>query len=647
MKPVKRKAKPLVKYIPSTILSMGYYDIDYSIKLSDEDIEKYKIENIEDLKTYEDISFIVENKYLWSKISLETENKMINILLYINKISTESNKSYIEYIPYETPIYYNESFKTMIKTVNDLNFLFINEYSINKDSKKYFKLKIIYKEQETTINFNQVEKEKNNKENENEIKVGENNNSNNNEDKAKEEAKNVNNENEEKNENRKENKKSDNFNYLNNKNNIFNKIKLDCETYNYFLLSIENTLEITPYEDFIEFLIHLKINLNAHIAIEYGDVSEFFNDKESMTLLNKIYLLTDIFLFDEKDAINNFKKHYEFFTKEKDIKKYNFNENKLQINVEIEENNKSVSSSHTSKKRINKKSNNNNNSNIIVKKNKDKNMSEKDLYDYFKHTIACNGALSILNNKLAIFLDNYFSKVTFIEVPMNIKATVLSYEIKPYPKLSHTTVDIVEFYKGKLRLHKNFFKSIFYAGILNKIFIAKRKAIGLEILYPAYLTGHEILKRMLSLKASEMKFPDKAKFYIVRLDNNEINEYVKREYYNKKEQKFVLDCTNLEKSKLKYYVPLLDYNLNEFFGNKLITKQLVNKGFIDSKGFLKYDPIYMKEMGIQKKLIKRNSNSVNHLENIINNNSNGNNKVLENQPTIKIKLPAITYRIKK
>ena len=43
---------------------------------------------------------------------------------------------------------------------------------------------------------------------------------------------------------------------------------------------------------------------------------------------------------------------------------------------------------------------------------------------------------------------------------MNIKATVLSYEIKPYPKLSHTTVDIVEFYKGKLRLHKNFFKSI-------------------------------------------------------------------------------------------------------------------------------------------------------------------------------------------
>ena len=649
MKPVKKKAKTTRKYTPSTILSIGHYDIDYLIELSDEDIEKYNIESIKDLKTYEDISFIVDNQYLWSKITLESENKMINLLLYINKISTESNKSYIEFIPYETPIYFNESFKIMIKTVNDLNFLFINEYSINKDSKKYFKLKLIYKGQETTIIFNQIDQKDNynKKEDEKEIKVEGNNINNINEDKdKKEENKNFNVEMEEKKENE-ENKKSDNFNYSNNQNNIFNKIKLDCETYNYFLLSIEDTLEITPYEDFIEFLIHLKINLNALIAIEYGDVSEFFNDKESMTLLNKIYLLTDIFLFDEKDTINNFKKHYEIFSKEKNNKKYNFKENKSQKNIEIEENDKSVSSLQINKKKNNSKSIGNN-SNIIVKKIKDKNMTEKDLFDYFKHTIACNGALSILNNKLAIFLDYYFSKVTFIEVPMNIKATILSYDIKPFPKLTHSTVDLVEFYKGKLSLHKNLFKSIFYAGILNKIFIVKRKSIGLEGLYSAYLTGHEILKRILGLKVREMKFPEKAKFYVVRLDNSEINEYIKKEYYNKKEQKFVLDCTNLEKSKLKYYVPLLDYNLKEFFGNKLIKRQLIHKGFIDSKGFLKYDPVYMKEMGIQKQLIKRNSNSVNHFENVMyNGNSNGNNKILKNMSSIKIKLPAISSRMKK
>ena len=665
MKPVKKKTKHVSNYIPSTILSMGHYDIDYSIELNDEDISNYKIKNIENLKTYEDISFIINNQYLWSKIKLETQNKMINLILYINKLNTESNKSYIEYIPYETPVYCNDAFKTMIKTINDLNFLFINEFSINKDSKKYFKLKIIYKEHETTINFNKVEKENNNKDKENEIKIEENDNNNINIEKENEikvednenykenneieEVKNNNSEKEENKQNNKENesenKKSDHFNYLNNKNNTFNRIKLDCENYNYFLLSIEDTLEITPYEDFIEFLIHLKINLNANIVIEYGDVSEFFNDKESMTLLNKIYLLTDIFLFDEKDTINNFKKHYEIFSREKNNKKYNFNDNKSQKNIDLDENNKSASSSQINKKKIDVKSNN---SIITINKIKDKNMTEKDLFDYFKHTIACNGALSILNNKLAIFLDNYFSKVTFIEVPLNIKATTLSYEIKPFPKLSHTTVDLVELYKGKLRLNKNFFKSIFYAGILNKILSSKRKTIGLEVLYSAYLTAHEILKRILGVMANEMKLPEKAKFYIVRLDNSEINEYVKQEYYNKKEQKFVLDCTNLEKSKLKYYVPLLDYNLNQFFGNKLIKRQLINKGFIDSKGFLKYDPVYMKEMGIQKKLIKRNYKSSNQFENIVKNtNSSGNNKILNNMPSMKIKLPAISSRIKK
>ena len=170
-----------------------------------------------------------------------------------------------------------------------------------------------------------------------------------------------------------------------------------------------------------------------------------------MALLNKIYLLTDIFLFDEKDTINNFKKHYELLSKENN--KNNKNKNKLDENksqkeppdnksspLPVEENNKCESPSQI----------------VVKKKHKEKNMTEKDIFDYFKHTIACNGALSILNNKLAIFIDNYFSKVTFIEVPMNIKATTLSYEIKPYPKLSHTNVDIVEYFKGKLRQNKNF-----------------------------------------------------------------------------------------------------------------------------------------------------------------------------------------------
>ena len=679
MKPTRKRCKSVSKskIVPSTILSMGHYDINYSIELTDDDLSKFQIENITQLKTYEDISFIINNQYLWNKIKIETENKIINLLLYLNKITTEANKSYIEYISYETPIYYNESVKEMLKTANDFNFFFVNDYPISLESKKYFYLKIKNHNQEVIINFDKIgnndennikdnteDKKENNekdlkeeKNDSNEIKVNiEESNENNNNEEIKNNANenNIGENKENKIEENKENQNSEKHEYLKNEKNVFNKIKLDCVNYNHFICSIEDTLEIAPYEDFIEFIIYVKLTCGARITIEYGDVSEYFNDKDSMALLNKIYLLTDIFLFDENDTINNFKKHYEIFSKNNNKKKYQINENMIKKDNEdikiikkIDETNKSQNKSQID---IIKKIENN--SNILSNRSRENtlniNMTEKDLFDYFKHTIACNGALSIINNKLGIFIDNYFTKVTFIEIPMNIKATTLSYEIKPYPKLSHTTVDIVKYYKDKLRYHKDFFKSIFYAGILNKIFLCKKKSIGLEILYSSYLTGLEILKRMLHLIINEISLPDNQKFYIVKINKDDVNDYVKKEYYNKKENKFVLDCTNLEKSKLKYYVPLFDYNLNEFFGNKLIRKELANKGFINSKGFINYDPLYMKEIGISRNKIIQNSKSVNQ-NNILNNQIQVNSKkrILNNMPSMKIKLPAIQSRIKK
>ena len=617
MKVTRKRAKSVSKYTPSTILSLGHYDIDYYITLSEEDMLKFHIEDVTQLKKYEDISFIIENQYLWQKIQLKTENRFINLLLYLNKISNDSNKSYLEFIPYEEPVFYNEAVKNMLKTVNDFNFFFVNNCSLNPETKKYFSLTIKYNDQETIFNFDKGE-------NDNEIQ--------------KESG-------EEK--NKEEEKKGDT--YLKNENNPFNKIKCDCPQYNYFICSIEESLSIKPYEDFIEFVIYAKLNYGALLAIEYGNISDNFNDKESMTLLNKLYLITDIFLFDEIDAIYNFKKHYEIFTKEKSKKKYFANGENL--SDDQSQNNKSefnddIKSQISIQNNIKQK--NLNRYNSVTRRRKD--MTVKDLFEYFKKTIACNGALSILNSKLGIFLDVNFSKVTFIEVPMNIKATLLSYDIKPYPKLSHNNVDLVELYKGILRQKRDFFKSIFFAGILNKIFHIKRKNFGMDVLYSGYLTGHEIVKRLLHLTTNEIPFPDNPKFYLVKINDNEVDEYVKKEYYNKKESKFVLDCTNLEKSKLKNYVPLFDYNLHEFFENKAIQKELANKGFINSKGFVNYDPYYRKGMGVPKKNVLRNSSASNPniliKKQVESNLKNMKKRILLNPviPT-KVKLPVIQCRV--
>ena len=644
---MKSKSKSIQRYIPSIILSMGHYDINYSITLNDDDLLKYKIDDLTALKTYEDISFIINNKYLWNKIEIETDNKIINTLLYINKISKDTNKSYTEYISIETPFYYNKEVEAMIKTVNDFNFFFVNDCHLDPETKKYFKLKIKYKNQETEFTFEKNENEKikdNNDEQEN--KNSDNINSNN--VCLKEENK----EEEKKAEDLNENKKEENTSYLKNPKNIFNKIKLDCVNYNHFLCLIEDTLKISPYEDFIEFIVYLKITYNTLISIEYNDVSNLFNDKDSMALLNKIYLLTDIFLFEEKDAHNNFKKHYEILSEGNDKKNNKFDESKNQKGKEkenMEENNKNkIQSQLNSNINSKKKMENNKSSNVIGSKynNYEKTLSEKDIFDYFKHTIACNGSLSIYSNKLAIFLDNNFSKITFIEVPMNSKAIILSYEIKPYPKLTHSTVDLVESYRGKLRQKKDFFKSIFYGGILNKIFSIKSKNIGLEILYSAYLTGHEILKKMLHLITNEIPCPRNQNFYIIKINRNEVNDYVKKEYLNKKENKFVLDCTNYEKSKLKYYVPLFDYNLQEFFENKKVQKDLINKGFINSKGFVNYDPVYRNGMKVPRKLLQRNYSFLNQNNNYVKQqvNASSKNRILNCVSPTKIKLPKIQNR---
>jgi len=627
MKAIKKKSKSVSKYTPSTILSLGHYDIDYSITLSDEDVMKFHIKDITELTKYEDISFIIENQYLWDKIQMNTENKSINLLLYLNKVSIDSTKSYIEYIAYEEPVFYNESVKNMMKTVNDFNFFFVNNCPLNPESKKYFSLTIKYKNKSIVFHFDKCENNDKNNNVDNEIL------------------------NEGSTDEKKEEKENNNNN-LNNKDNPFNKIKLDCSQYNYFICSIEDTLEINPYDDFIEFAVYVKLTYGALITIEYDDVSDLFGDKDSMTLLNKLYLITDLFLLDEKDTLNNFKKHYELFTKENSKKKYQFdeaNDNKSYSDIQslynnIEENKSQIPSQN----KINKKEQIQNRYNSVSRRRKE--LTEKDLFDYFRKTIACGGALSILNSKLGIFLDNNFSKVTFIEVPMNIKATILSYDIKPYPKLSHTTVDLVDLYKGTLRQKRNFFKSIFYAGILNKIFYLKRKNFGLDILYSGYLTGHEILKRLLDLMVKRIPLPDNPKFYIVKINNNEVNDYVKNEYLNKKENKFVLDCTNLEKSKLKNYVPLFDYNLHEFFENKEIQKELANKGFINSKGFVNYDPYYRKGMGVPKKKNIRfsSASNPNYLikKQVETNIKNMKNRILQNPvvPT-NVKLPVIQCRV--
>ena len=700
MKQTKKRSKSVSDIHVMKVLSLGHYKIDYSITLDDDDMRNFNLTDISKLKTYDDIKFIVENISLWNKIRLTTDNNFVNLLLYMNKINTDSNKIYLEFISYEQPLYYNDQVKEMFQSVNEIHYFFANETAVTPKEKKTFTLTIKFRDRYTVINFGNLHDDKNYNVDNEVVNEGAS--------KAKEPTSN-------------EEEEEEQIHDISE--NIFNKVKLSCDSYNYFISSIGETLETTPYEDFVDFVVDAKLKYGALIITEYGDYVDYFSDKETMTLLNKLYLITDIFLFDAKEALSNFKKHYEILTKENSKKVYKFGE--IQVNnypfgnvsgkqlesEKHEENNENNNNERNfsenndeneeqneaegdagegeekeereetdekpkkkeSKRNLNifKDDNNSQMSSVINKKingsrshtnnsygsiipfnhrGKIRLLTEKDIFDYFKYDIACNGGLSILNSKLGIFIDENFSKVTFIEVPMNSRALIFSYDIKPHPKLYPSTVHKVEKYWGVLRGERDYFKSFFWAGILSMICLYKRKNFGLETLYPAYLKGHEILKRILDLKTKDIVFPDNPKFYIVKLNNNEIENFLTKQYNGKKEKKFVLDCINLEKSHLKYYVPLFDDNLHEFFDNDSTKKELEKKGFINSKGFVNYDPCYREGMGIPgKQNLKYFSGSnPNYVikKQVEANMKNMKSRILKG-PVIatKVKLPAIKCRI--
>ena len=555
----------------NSILFLGHFDAEYNLELTEQELAKFNIENIENLHDSKDLKFLVENQNLWNKIDISSSNDILNCALFLSRVLGEA-KIKVDYLTFEKPKFSveEEDFKNIFMFVNKKFNLRLIPKALKGDVQCKFKLNLKCGDKIKNFEIGNGSVEEDYYENEE-----------NDDDQL-----------------RKKNGESKINNYHNNNDNnndneetIFTKCHI-TKKYNYFLCKIDDAKDIEKIEDFIKFITDLKINKSTNICIVFNDTSEQFDGDDEMKNLNKIYLLTDTFLMDTNSALKCFNIHYKKFTNNK--------------------------------------------------KN-EKEMTEKDLIDYFSATICCGGALSILNSKISFFVDENFSKITIIEVPMNGKANVLNYEIRPFPKINHSNIDSIDNFKKTLRENREFFKAVYFGGFFSKFATCKNKIKGNEIFYPSHLTGVEILKRILDLSVNNMNLPLNQRFYIVRLNQKEINEYLKQEAIAKKEGNFVLDCTNVNKSKMKYYVPLFDYNLHEYFATKSVQKDLLNKGFINSKGFVNFDPLYRAGMrdAIRK---KKRSSSLNKekekiLKQIKKNEENNKERILRSVSPTNKKLP--------
>ena len=262
-------------------------------------------------------------------------------------------------------------------------------------------------------------------------------------------------------------------------------------------------------------------------------------DEKEMKNLNNLYYLTDLYFFDFKQAIDEFGKHYKFFTTDK------------------------------SEKSINKQK----------------------LLDYFISGIASGTKKEVDGDKYGFFLED-FLKYYVIHANKK-KAKKNEFDCQLFPKVNPHNINLIGEYKRVIKKNVNEYVSIFISFIISGVISSG--SVSNEVIIGAFLNALEIVKRKLECEKNKINLSEKdlMKF---KLSEKNLAERIKELNLESQEGDFVLDCTNKEKSELKEYVPLYDYHLVYYFRSDVNQKELKKKGFINDKGFIMYDPVHRKRM---------------------------------------------------
>ena len=639
-----------------TLFAMGYIDLIFKIKLSKKDLLKSeedtkKPENsenpdetpeqdnnpedryyhIEDLNTIEDLKFLKDKKELWDKITLSGGNDTLKQLLIGNRISKRRCK--IEYFAYNRPMFQDndEFFSEIFNHVCAKNHLYFNETPLEESARFTLKIILEHKGETNTISlgrsFEEEEKERikkklrkqklkelqeqnqiNNTENEGEGK----------EEEKKEEEKKEEKEEDSDEESEDDDDEDDDDEYakpdeyeeteamkakkipkFRRSGSILVKLEPKCDKFSMAYINFADVKKRVPGDfkmcDLLELLRFFKakgttIFVNFYrpkrpkIEIDEETVETHENDNEimdegktktvpteeveeedeeqkkekkeqegpprKMRELNELYEITNMYFFDTKQCKKIFNKHYQTFTTD----------------------------------------------NIINRKK----INRATIFDYFIKGIAPATKDEVVGLKTGLFIDQ-LNKLTIIYCSKKA-ANKQEFDVQPHPKINHNNMNLVIEYKDILKKEKNDYYSMLLSSIIIQGASCAPNCQSTDVIYPSFLISLEVIKK--KLECEKNHFVPNDNIYKVKIDEKVILKNLEIFASGGKENGFVLDCCNKQKSTMKDYVSLYDYHLKSFFSSEMIRKNLQNKGFINSKGFIMYDPEHreiMREKNKKKK----------------------------------------------
>ena len=570
----KIKKKPSNIDPKDVIFTMGVLDLTFIIEFTDRDLSRAKLERIEDINKLNQLEFLKYNEDLIRRIKLKSENEILKQLLLLNK--TSEIKKRIEFFAVFRPKFReNEFFEDIFDKVTKRNGIIINKKSITKKANFsiYFELK--YKATIQRFNYSEADTESDNQiENEHfDTKSG-----------FHKKSIITNNEN------------SENKNEEGNK--LLNILKPDYKKYGLVYINVNELKNIEEYLDADEFIEVVKSFKSKGIKI----FANYYKPDKSDLVEPP---MDDDDVFDEEDRYNANNNNNANNENEND------NENGNEDNIEEQntpqkeqENNNKPKEETFSKQQFLKtlydlsdifffdenQANKlfDNHFKTFSQKKGTNQVKKSQVHDYFISSIAGNTK----GDKVGLFLKDleYFTIV-------NCSNKIGNYETLDstlYPRRTIRNIELINKYKSVIQQNKDEFYSVFCSLMIGAV-SDPTKSFEQEIKV-GFINALDIIKKELECSKTNIAFNEGRLINFKSLKQtsrfNRTNCSLKG-----KENGFVLDCMNKEKSKLKPYLSLNDKNLKWFFDSRYNWKNLVQKGFIDKKGYIMYDKEYRDVFG--------------------------------------------------
>ena len=580
------------------LLTFGNFELILSLNLTQEDVQNYNIDK-QILESLDDISFLENNKKLWSKINLTSNDDSLNSLITMYKM--KKGKNLTKYLLFDE-LKFNDikiDFNPILEKVLKSYGIIIKSYQ-GGQCKINIGFKLQYEEKKNIIAIcgeiptSDDEEKENNEENNDNNDENNNNENENNENNENNNNENKNNDNEE-DDDEEEDENEEDRDDIGSFSKIFEEEE-NLDQYKYIYVNVPDIISgkfsDLSFKQLYNFLYKIKDETNIKIILYLG--SEFKKGKDLLKMLK----VSDIHIISSKNKLLDLLKKKKEKEEKKAKKEKKEDKSKTikaeknnSMNGEEEENKEDENNENNEEELLSKKlkksqTEEKDNLNLSMSSRRlapidpfnNKSLNKKNMFNYLRNLIYTdkNGHPN-LNEKLGIYYDE-FNKMIFVNYQKNnLQPSINENVLLIFPKYNVYNLKEIEKTKKALKDNEPKYISILVSGTLNQI-INSKEDMNSTSYYLATISCGYVLKKLLLCDMNNLEAPINKSFYSIKIKKEELKSFVDQQESEKRENGF-----NMDFGSKKAYVPLRDKYLRSYMQSPPNIDVLKSNDFISTR----------------------------------------------------------------